>query len=350
MRTAGLVAAVLLLVLAAPVAGAASHGFAAQTGDVDPDTVVLAADVAEDGSATWRVEYRVRLDDENTTAAFEDLQADIQDNRSRYVDRFERRMQATVADAENATGREMSVEDVSIEASIEQLPQEYGVVTYTFTWTSFAAVDGNQLTVGDALSGFYLDEETSLVISWPDGYETRLVSPEPDERGDSSVTWTGPRTFARDEPRVVVAPESALPVSLPLLGLAALVVLLGGGLVWYTQRGDRDEAPPAAGTAADQGAGSGGGAAAGTAAGGGAAAGVDDEPPSELLSPQERVLKLVRQRGGRMKQTEITDELDWSAARTSQVVGDLREDGDLETFRLGRENVVRLPEDDDDLS
>jgi uncharacterized membrane protein len=67
----------------------------------------------------------------------------------------------------------------------------------------------------------------------------------------------------------------------------------------------------------------------------------------ELLSPEERVMRLVTERGGRIKQQEVVSELDWSAARTSQVVGSLRESGDIETFRLGRENVLKLPEEDE---
>ncbi|MFC7045278.1 helix-turn-helix transcriptional regulator [Halobacteriaceae archaeon GCM10025711] len=48
-----------------------------------------------------------------------------------------------------------------------------------------------------------------------------------------------------------------------------------------------------------------------------------------------------------MKQQEIVEELDWSEAKTSQVVGTLRDDGEIEVFRLGRENVLRLPDDED---
>jgi hypothetical protein len=79
-------------------------------------------------------------------------------------------------------------------------------------------------------------------------------------------------------------------------------------------------------------------------AGGGA---TGDETPEELLSPEERVLRLLERNGGRMKQKRVTEELDWSAARTSQVVGNLRDEGDVESFRLGRENVLKFPDDDD---
>jgi hypothetical protein len=71
----------------------------------------------------------------------------------------------------------------------------------------------------------------------------------------------------------------------------------------------------------------------------------EERVPMELLSPEERVMRLVTERGGRIKQQEVVSELDWSAARTSQVVSSLRDDGQIETFRLGRENVLKLPEE-----
>jgi uncharacterized membrane protein len=66
----------------------------------------------------------------------------------------------------------------------------------------------------------------------------------------------------------------------------------------------------------------------------------------ELLSNEEKVLRLVEDNGGRMKQKQVVEELDWTAAKTSQVVGDLRDDEKLESFRLGRENVLTLPDVD----
>jgi len=69
-----------------------------------------------------------------------------------------------------------------------------------------------------------------------------------------------------------------------------------------------------------------------------------ETPPAELLSNEEQVLKLLNEAGGRVKQQQVASELDWTAAKTSQVIGGLREDDELETFRIGRENVVTLPD------
>ena len=73
--------------------------------DVDPDRVLLRAAVQADGTAAWTVEYRVRLDDENATDAFESVAAEIRNDSSPYTERFTDRMQGTVSGAADATGR-----------------------------------------------------------------------------------------------------------------------------------------------------------------------------------------------------------------------------------------------------
>jgi hypothetical protein len=330
-RAAG--TALLAVILAAALVGATGPGAAAvapQTDDVDPDGVVLRADVAANGTATWTVEYRVRLDDENATRAFEDLQADVRANQSAYAGRFAARMGQTVAAASNATGREMRLANVSVTAETRQLPQTYGVVRYRFEWVGFAQVDGDRLRVGDALSGLFLDRESRLIVAWPAGYEPASVAPEGHERQERAVVWEGPVDFGPDQPRVVLRPAGGLPVG--ALAVGALVLLgAGAAALLYRRRRSDGEA-----------AGAGGGEADGSSDD--AEGGAPDEPPEDLLSPEERVLKLVRERGGRVKQQAVVEAFDWTAARTSQVVGSLREDGRIETFRLGRENVLTLPD------
>jgi len=47
-----------------------------------------------------------------------------------------------------------------------------------------------------------------------------------------------------------------------------------------------------------------------------------------------------------MRQQEVVAETGWTEAKTSQVVGEMREAGTIETFRLGRENVLKLADED----
>lgn len=364
---------VLTILLCSTGVGAVTEFPTLQTGDVETDTVVLEAAVDADGDARWSLEYRVALDDENTTAAFESLQRDIGENTSDYRDQFASRMRSTVSAAENATGREMRIANVSVTAQTSPLSGEYGVVRYSFSWEGFAATDGDGLAVGDALAGIFLDEDTELTISWPESHEPDVIEPEPDREGEDSVTWSGPREFGTGEPRVVLRTRNSIQPWAPLVGL----LLFGAaGIVWYYRRkqatknadalsesseeggtvvgadereaerggegsGERPNEPESRGgsttTVSDE-----------TAAAGSAASGDDQrEAPEELLRPEERVIGLLEENGGRMKQKVVTEELDWSAARTSQVVSSLRDEGKVESFRLGRENVLKFPDDEE---
>lgn len=335
-----LVAAVSVVV-SAPVAVAAVGGDGgpiAQT-SVDADTVTLRVAVAPDGSATWRVAYRVALDDENATDAFESLRADIERDPGPYADRFASRMRTTMRSAENATGREMSISDVSVAATRESLPQgTYGVVTYRLEWAGFAAVDGDRIRAGDAIDQFFLDERTALTIAWPDGYRLASVEPSATTVDESSVTWQGRRDFGPGQPRIEVVPgtptageappdgdETTGGSGLSLVGVAVVAILVVVGAGWFVARRD-------------------GGPSSGTAPSGGGDGSANDGPPAELLSNEERVVGLLSERGGRLKQKQVADELEWTDAKTSQVVGELREAGEVEVFRLGRENVLTLPD------
>jgi hypothetical protein len=326
--------------------------------EVETDEIRLIVSVDENGTATWEMQYWTRLDDENTTQAFEELQRDVEENPDNYTARFRDRIEHTVRSAENETGREMAVRDVGVSAETRSIPQEYGVITYTFTWENFAAVDGDRIHVGDAIRGFFLSGDTRLTVEWPDGFEVADASPDPDDSGDTSVTWRGSQTdFTSDEPSLVLSPangggggdgggdgpsdeESGIDPLLAALALVSVVAVAGLSYWARSRESDATEATESnAATGADATASDESADAADTA----------DGPPPELLSNEERVLRLLEQRGGRVKQQEVVEALDWTEAKTSQVVGDLRDEGEIESFRLGRENVLSLPGENDDI-
>lgn len=337
--------------------------------DIDPDSVLMAVSIRRDGSAQWRVAYRIRLDNHNVTKAFESLKADVEDNPDPYRNSFRERMKTTVSTAENATGREMDVSNVSVAAERRQLPQKFGIIAYEFDWAGFAAVDQNRIRAGDAIASLFLDSETTFLISWPEKYRLLEIDPEPDNRREGVVSWHGRLDFALDEPLVVLSSSprtntmesetnvgsSSIQTTHPPPGnngqasdgsssansdsfgpsLITLMVigLLGlGGVAWWVRgmfyrdtSSKTDSIDPT---------------------------GVEgNELPEELLSNEERVLSLLKKRGGRIKQKEVTETLDWTDAKTSSVVSELREAGRIESFRLGRENVLSLYSDNhrDDL-
>ena len=337
-RGLGIVFVLLVCCAIAGLAGTgpvgATDGFAQE--DIDADDVLLAIDIEADGDAVWTVEYRNRLETDDETAAFDDLRSDIENDPEPYVERFRDRMESTAENAAAATGRGMAISETSVEVERRDLPQEYGVVTYTFRWSNFAAVEGERLRVGDAIDGLFLDEETTLLVSWPADYDLLGSSPSPSETRDGSVVYAGPTNFAAGEPRLELGPPGLAAddgVSLSAVVVGALVTLLvvgAAGLFVYRRREDSsgaatereppttEEIPPP-----DS----------------------DSEIDRELLSNEEQVIRLIERNGGRMKQKAVAERLEWTDAKTSQVTKGLRESGDLEGFRLGRENVLSLPDE-----
>lgn len=296
---------------------------AAQVAPLEPDAVVLSVSVYENGTAQWRIEYRTRLDDPARREAFQRFQADLDDGAGSVDGGFYRQINASIAAAENATGREMTGTGFATDAAVRRLPQEYGVVVYRFRWRGFAAVSEEGLRVGDALAGFFLGEGERLLLSWPRGYQLSEIQPEPDSQRDRTVVWQGPREFDPSEPRVLLT-ERAWPGS-ELLRAAGAATVLGAGalLFWLLRRGPA--LPSVVPGLLERG-----------------------QDGSELLSNEEQVLDLLERRGGRVKQQVIADELGWTETKTSYVVSNLREQGRIDSFRLGRENVLSLAESDPD--
>lgn len=388
-------ALVALLVALAVFGGGSAPASAQSTAtiagtQIAPDDVSLRIALRPNGTAEWEVEYRVRLDDENKTEAFESVRSDIRANSSPYVSEFGSRMDATASTAENSTGRSMSVENVDVSTSRQQLPQEYGIITYSFVWTNFSAVEDGEIRAGDALAGFFLDGETSLLVTWPEGYEAESVAPDPNDRRARTVVWHGPIDFGPGEPTLVLTetPPAGSPSAtatqapadgegssengvavLGALALLAVGIVGGGGWTLYRRYGgeetprdaessgrasvpggDAPDTPRETDDSEEPDESTTGDVSAGGAGGADDATDDADEMPweDELLSNEECVLALVEHEGGRLKQQEVAQTLEWTDAKTSQVVRKMRDAGTLEAFRLGRENVLVLPEESDD--
>ena len=345
-RGTGVALATTLLVVGATLlsgVAAGTVGTTNQVGDMESDLVIIEATVTADGTATLEIQHAIELSDGNDTAAFEELAADIEANESRYLDRFGGRMNDTVAAAERATGREMAVTDFAVRTNTTSLGAEYGLVTYSASWINFAVVDEDRLRIGDALAGLFIDGDTRFVLSWPADYQVASVTPGPTDQSATQVVWEGPREFEADQPSVVVTPDETTetetttaaglttetpPASGPpwlLLGLILLVLV--AGITWYWRETRAETPATSTDTITEKTAGP---------------SETADGPPEALLSNEERVAQYLDSVGGRAKQQEIVDALDWTEAKTSQVLSEMESTGAVEKFRIGRENVVKL--------
>lgn len=73
----------------------------------------------------------------------------------------------------------------------------------------------------------------------------------------------------------------------------------------------------------------------------------DTEPTTEITDPmpmtdEDRVLALLRDHGGRMKQSQIVERTEWSKAKVSRLLSSMNEDGSVEKLSIGRENIISL--------
>ncbi|SEW24657.1 helix-turn-helix transcriptional regulator [Natrinema salifodinae] len=327
----------------------------------DADQINIDVFITENGTAQVTVDYQFLLNEENSSeTAWNELESDIDSNSDAYADAEHEKWNETLVEGENRTGREeMEISNVTVTTDRDTAPRDIGHATVTFEWSSFALVELNRIEAGAALSGFTLDDGTALQFRWPDDYSVYVdegepqVDPTPSDDPDGSVVWNGDETtFTDEQPRIVLIEDGntseepagtdegpAMPWAIVALALALLATVGAAGWLLGRRR-------PGGGVEAGNGAQAETAHRTDGATGGESESDGPDGPPPELLSNEERVLRLLQERGGRIKQQEVVSELDWTEAKTSQVVGDLRENDEIDVFRIGRENVLALPEEE----
>ncbi|WP_256302052.1 helix-turn-helix transcriptional regulator [Haloarchaeobius salinus] len=350
--------ALLLVAGIAPVSTSA----AAQTAQPETDNTLTHVQLDTNGSAEWTVTVRTRLDTDERVAEYEAFQSQFRANTSRYLDPFRERMRGVVANAAGATGREMRATNFTASTNIQEVPRRWGVVSYRFTWTNFAAQRDGGLVVGDVFQGgFFLAGDDTLELEAPGGYAFEQVEPTPASRDSGQVTWVGREDFTDEHPSSVAVPDAATDgadgenggpettgvpgatgdgTNLGLVLGGVLLVGVGGVAGYVLWRRDRladalstpDAEADASSTPPS------------SEPDGGAVA---TAPGSEIVTDPERVERLLRSNDGRLRQAAIADEFDWSASKTSRVVGDMVDADTVEKLQLGRENVISLADSDE---
>jgi hypothetical protein len=291
-----------------------------------------------DGEARWTVSLHYALDDANETAAFDQLADEYVTRQTNVLSADPYRSAASLAS--DATGREMAVANVTRAAG---RGNDTGELRLSFTWSNFAQVEdaGERLVLGDVFttpSGTWLPtihDDQVLVIEFPADYAVQSSS-RPLENG--TIRVVGPESFAPGNPSVTLTrtgnpattpgtstPGQSLDLPTALSALLVIALLFGVGYLVYRRQWVGGGVPDDETTE-------------GPAA----------EPVNpELLSDEERVLRLLREEGGRMKQVDIVDETDWSNAKVSQLLSSMAEAGRVEKLRIGRENLISIPDDDE---
>lgn len=339
---------------------AATADFVAQ----EFDTTTFEITVYENGSATWTFHHRQRLEDSEDEANFETFAEEFESEETDVYDRFRTQAEALTETGGDVTDREMEARNFNRSARIEEGLNPTGVVEMSFVWDGFAATEDGSVVVGDVFRDTYIASDQTIVFQAGGNLVFERIAPT-DAQYDSSelenadtVRWSGEREFLDGHPRVVLddptrnAGSSDGPISTvtgsgtdvlwPLVGLLVLLSI-GGITLWYrrTDRTDDEafgattESPATVPTTE-------GPNGASEQPSGGAIDETDTLADEELLTDEDRVVTLIRENGGRMKQVNIVEETSWSKSKVSMLLSDMEEEGTISKLRVGRENIISL--------
>jgi len=351
----------------------------------DPNTATrIRIEPTSDGDAQWTVSVRYALSDERDRAAFDSVGERFRDGE---VGPDATLFEGFARQASQNLDRTMRIENVDRELVTHDDPSSFDVASaetaavgelrLTFVWTEFLEEDGENLVLGDALTTsdggtwlLSLEDRQTLEVATPEGYSvTGTPSTAVAQLSDGDVIIEGPQTFEGGDPVVIVyGPASTIAPPWTMLTAAIVIaaVLIAGSIVGY-RRMDGSPGSAASGSVDEATVDSGGGertdhgrldavtgdptdpnsASNGSGADGGEAA-AEEEAEAEdlsLLSDEERVERLLEDNGGRMRQADIVAKTGWSDAKVSQLLSAMAELGRVEKLRLGRENLISIPDD-----
>lgn len=338
-------------------------------GNQTPRTTIT-IDLRSNRSARWTITTRQSLDGEDERDAFGDLIAEFEAGGA-GVDADVATFRNYARQAENYTGREMAISRVDPSGRIDE-SNGTGVLNLSFTWTNFAErTESDRLRVKDAFlrtegeSWFpRLTADQRLVIHGPDDYNTYTTPSAARQQGNTVIFDSGQEldpetvyaTFQPESPEPPLFDQLVDALGSPVALGAILLVAVVGVVAFVRYR--RDESPPPAGEtppppdeerpdATDANAAAPDADDTADAADDAESTEETEEIDLELLSDEERVEHLLEQNGGRMKQASIVKETGWSDAKVSQLLSAMAEEDRINKLRLGRENLISLPDEDD---
>jgi hypothetical protein len=266
-----------------------------------------------DGSAVW------------TITQFSDINASTTSWGA-----YQQKIYGLVDQAANATRRSMSVDDSSVGISTT-LSSESKITEYTFVWLNCSATQGNELVFGDVfkVNNFFgqFFGDASIQLTYPQEYTPQSVYPPPYERQDSlnMMKWARTQDLSGGNVKILLAQSGQSNGGIDssqsdFIGLAIAGIAVPAGLVGFSVLRKRRSSNQLA---------------------------VEVPAPSAVESDEDKILKLLKTSGGSMRQTEITERLGYSKAKTSQLLTALEGSGDLARYKKGRDKIVTIRKGED---
>jgi len=353
---ATLAAVLLVASFAASPAVAASSGDRLQTPDRF-DTTTFRVTLYENGSATWTMAHYQPLETENDTEQFRAYATNFEENETELYRDFVTDAEALTRIGTNKTDRQMTARNFQRSAGVEP-GQERGAVRMSFRWENFSQVYAQRVVVSDVFDdGFYLGDSQRMVFDHDTSMEFAAARPTPTSMSDpdslrssGSVTYFGEQSFASSRPYIELVEPGTEETTTPS---TTVVGATAGESMWQFALVLAVLALGAVAAAAWR-SGAAGAILGGDDDGGTATASETDSTPGtaveepELLNDDDRVIKLLEENGGRMKQVDIVETTEWSKSKVSMLLSDMEEDGDISKLRVGRENIISLAGEEPD--
>jgi len=322
-----------------------------QFGTESTPSTTFRINLRSDRSADWVVTIKYGLSGDDERESFREIASQFEAGANEVGPDISLYENIATRSSEH-TDREMSIENVDRSSTLHG---DVGTLSLSFTWTEFLEENDEELVFNETLK---TSEENAWLTSLSENQELRITTPQGYAItsanvgfSDNTVVVTGPHTFDPDN-HVQITLEPSLGPSWGLIGAAVVigVAIIGGALLLRRQ----DTTGETTGTANAN-----GGVdsletsptepATDRGAGPAEPAAESDESSEEdlsLLADDERVLRLLERNGGRMRQAKIVSETKWSDAKVSQLLSSMADDDEITKLRIGRENLISLPEID----
>ena len=346
--------------------------------------------VYENGSVRWMETYARSLN-ESESQEFEAYAEEFNTTETELYRNFVTDGESLASIGSQSTNRTMQARNFRKRAYVDRdafTDGTQGKVEMSFLWTNLSRVSGDRVILGEAFEGgLYIGPNQRLTVEPGPGLAFDSFDPDPDSMGipgspveSESMTWVGEYEFTPQRPLITFQPRSATttatltttqtttqtttdpgvtpstsptPTPAPAetggdsggaLFVVALIVLLlavGTAVVYRTIGTTGSEGTGE--TSTDDPSSGGGGAAAGAVQSSAASETASTVTDEDLLTDTDRVQSLLRERGGRMRQSEIVEATDWSKSKVSMLLSDMEDDDEITKLRVGRENIVSLP-------
>lgn len=307
---------------------AASAVYAQQDKEIRTQSIQL----SDNGDAEWIIEIRKPLetDSEEKDFLFYIEQINKENNTQQY-DIFKNQFSNVISSADAEYERDMQFESLSLTARIESTTNgKVGISEVRFIWENYAEEKDNGIEIGEILSdGYTLSDSEQLIVYPPENHRISDKSSYGDGQvtDDEAVEWFGPYSFNNIQVKYVhednyVSEEEDNNTYLYFVPPVVLIIIILFYVLYRRYYKDSEEES-------------------------------EEENRSKktrtnshrLKSDQESIVEFVMENGGRVKQKEITNSLDWSKSKISRVTNKMEDKNLLSKLKIGRENVVKLNED-----